>query len=171
MAMACTAQQQVITALHGIGDHNLADRLARCMIARRERRGGDGWPYSCRSPACAWCRRPVISGWWNGMRQWTAEATTWSLAIIPLHSSAGLPDAVRRLRRALRDVRDRMARHRRSWSDVSFAGMASGDGIALVLISHARIDQREVQDVLHRRWPKMLPISDSDVEVSSRGGS
>ena len=113
MAMAYAAQQQVIAALYLIGEVDLADRLERCMTARRERRGGDGWPFTCRSAACVWCRRPMIRSWWNGMCQWSAEATS-SLAIIPLHSSAGLPDAVRRLRRGLRDVRDRMARRRQS---------------------------------------------------------
>jgi hypothetical protein len=94
----------------------------------------------------------MIRSWWNGMRHWTAGATA-SLAIMRIDSSAGLPDAVRRLRRALRDVRDRVARHSRSWRDVSFAGMASGDHTALVLVSHQDIDRRKVQDVLRRRWP------------------
>jgi hypothetical protein len=156
MATMYAAQQQVIVALHSIGDLDLADRLERCMAARRERRGGDGWPFTCRSAACAWCRRPMIRSWWNGMCQWSAEAATASLAIISLHSSAGLPDAVLRLRRGLRDVRDQMARHRRSWRDLSFAGMAGGDGTALVMITHNGVDQREVQDVLCARWPEVV---------------
>jgi hypothetical protein len=56
MEMAYTAQQQVIAALYGIGEPDLADRLECCMTARRERRGGDGWPFTCRSGACVWCR-------------------------------------------------------------------------------------------------------------------
>ena len=156
MAMMYAAQQEVIAALHAIGELDLADRLERCMTARRERRGGDGWPFTCRSAACVWCRRPMIRSWWNGMCQWTAEATRGALPSSRPHSSAGLPDAVRRLRRALRDVRDRMARHRRSWRDVSFAGMAGGDGMALVLVSHEGIDRQEVQDVLRRRWPDVV---------------
>jgi hypothetical protein len=90
------------------------------------------------------------------MCRWSAEAATSSLAIIPMHSSAGLPDAVRRLRRGWRDVRDRMARHRRSWRDVGCAGMAGGDGIALVLISHEGVDRHEVETVLRRRWPEVV---------------
>ena len=88
------------------------------------------------------------------MCQWSAA--TASLAIIPLHSSADLPDAVRRLRRGLRDVRDRMARHKRSWGDVSFAGMAGSDGVALVLVTHEGIDRHEVEAVLRRRWPNAV---------------
>ena len=90
------------------------------------------------------------------MCRWSAEATKWSLAIIPLHSSAGLPDAVRRLRRGLRDVRDRMARRRRRWRDVCFAGMAGGDHTALVMITHEGIDWWEVLDALRRRWPAVV---------------
>jgi hypothetical protein len=61
MAMAYTAQQQVTVALRAIGEVDLADRLERCMTARHERRGGDGWPLTCRSAACVWCRRAVAT--------------------------------------------------------------------------------------------------------------
>jgi hypothetical protein len=155
MSMMYAAQQQVIVALHGIDETDLADRLQRCAAVRRERHYGDGWPFTCRSAACVWCRRPMIRCWWHGMCQWTA-GTASSLAIIPLHSSAGLQDAVRRLRRGLRDVRDRMARHSRRWRDVCCTGMAGGDGVALVMVSHEGIDRREVQDVLRRRWPDVV---------------
>ena len=73
-----------------------------------------------------------------------------------INSSTGLPDAVRRLRRGLRDVRDRMARCRNRWREVSFAGMAGGDHTALVMITHDGVDQREVEDALHRRWPDLV---------------
>jgi hypothetical protein len=125
------------------------------LQARGDRRGGDGWPFTCRSAACVWCRRPLIRAWWNGMCQWSA-ATTTSLAIIPLHSSAGLPDAVRRMRRGLRDVRDRMARCSRRWHEVSFAGMARGAGRALVMITHEGVDRHKVEAVLCRRWPDVV---------------
>jgi hypothetical protein len=155
MAMMYAAQQEVIALLNETGDFDLADRLERCAAVRRERRGGDGWPHICRSAGCVWCRRPMIRSWWYGMCRWSAEATTWSLAVISVPSLAGLPNAVRRLRRGLRDVRDRMARHRRSWRDVGFAGMAGGDGTALVLVSHERVDRYEVLDVLRQRWPEV----------------
>ena len=103
MEMAYTIQQKVITGLRNIGDSDLADRLQRCMTARQQRHYGDGWPYSCRSSACLWCRRAMIRGWWEGMRYWAETATTATLAIISIRSPEGLPDAVRRLRRGLRD--------------------------------------------------------------------
>jgi heme exporter protein D len=141
MAKAYAAQEEVIVALRSIGGLDLAERLEDCTTTRLLRHSGSGWPHICRSAACAWCRRPMIRGWWYGMCQWSASATT-SLAIIPLHLSAGLPNAVRRLRRGLRDVRDRMARRRRLWRDVSLAGIAGGDHMALVMITHEGIDRR-----------------------------
>ena len=89
------------------------------------------------------------------MREWSS-ATTSSLAIIPIRSPAGLPDAVRRLRRGLSDVRDRAARRWRRWRTVSFAGLMGGDHRALVMISHQGVDRREVLDVLRRRWPDVV---------------
>jgi heme exporter protein D len=97
----------------------------------------------------------MIEAWWNGMCVWSGAAIS-SLAIMPLHSSAGLTDAVRRLRRGLRDVRDRMARHRRSWRVVGFAGLIGGNGTTLVLVAHDGMDRREVDDVLRRRWPTVV---------------
>jgi hypothetical protein len=38
---------------------------------------------------------------------------------------------------------------------VCFAGLASGDGTALVLISHDGVSRGEVLDVLRRRWPEV----------------
>ena len=156
MEMAYKAQQQVIVALRSIGEPDLADRLAGCMTARRERHYGDGWPRTCRSAACVWCRRAMIRGWWNGMCQWSAEAATSSLAIIPVYSPEGLHSAVRRLRRSLRDVRDRIARHRRSWREVCVAGMTGGDGRVLAMITHEGIDRHEVEAVLRRQWPNAV---------------
>jgi hypothetical protein len=155
MAKAYAAQEEVIVALRSIGDPDPAERLERCMTARRDRRGGDGWPFTCRSAACVWCRRPMISGWWNGMRQWTAAALVWSLAITRIDSLAGLRNGVRRLRRGLRDVRDRMARRQRRWREVCFSGMVGGDHMA-VMITHEGIDRWEVQDVLRHRWPDLV---------------
>jgi hypothetical protein len=156
MEIAYTIQQEVIAILHENGDPDLAARLVRCMNARQQRHYGDGWPYSCRSPACYWCRRAMIRGWWAGIRHWSDAATTSSLAIVSLRSPAGLPDAARRLRRGLRDVRDRTARRFRRWRTVIFAGMIGGDYTALVVVSHQGVERRELLDVLSRRWPDMV---------------
>ena len=97
----------------------------------------------------------MIRGWWFGIREWSS-ATASSLAIISILSPAGLPDAVRRLRRGLSDVRDRTARRWKRWRTVSFAGLMGGDHKALVMISHQGVDRREVLDVLRRRWPDVV---------------
>jgi hypothetical protein len=156
MSLMHVAQQEVIATLHAIGQPDLADRLERCAAVRLARQHGDGWPRICRSPACVWCRRPMIRGWWSGFCDWAAEARSQSLAIMGVDSSVGLPVAVRRLRRALRDVRDRTARRRRQWRDLCLAGMVGGDHTALILVIHEGIDQRDVQGVLRRRWPDMV---------------
>jgi hypothetical protein len=156
MELSYANQRDVIAILYEIGDSDLADRLQRCMTARQQRHYGDGWPYSCRSPACFWCRRAMIRGWWEGIRYWSEAATTLSLAIIHTRSPIGLPDAARRLRRGLRDVRDRAARRFRRWGTVSFAGLIGGDHRALVLMSHDGVARRELHDVLCRRWPEVV---------------
>jgi hypothetical protein len=155
MEIAYIAQQEVIDALDKIGEPDLADRLERCMAARQQRHYGDGWPYSCRSSACLWCRRAMTRGWWFGIREWSSVATS-SLAIILALSPAGLFDAVLRLRRGLRDVRDRTARRWKRWRTIAFAGLMGGDHKALVMISHQGVDRREVLNVLGRRWPSIV---------------
>jgi hypothetical protein len=156
MEISYAKQQQVISLLNKIGHHDLAARLERCTTARQQRHYGDGWPYSCRSSACLWCRRAMVRGWWAGIRYWSEAAATLSLAIISIRSSAGLSDAAKRLRRGLRDVRDRTAQGFRRWRTVSFVGLIGGDHRALLLISHEGVDRHELQDVLSRRWPEMV---------------
>ena len=89
------------------------------------------------------------------MWQWiTEDGAPVSLAVLHLPRPPGaLRAAVVRLRRALRDVRDRTARRHAPWSGVAFAGMATGDGTAFVLVSHPGIARSEVPDILRKRWP------------------
>ena len=154
MELSYTEQQAVIDALLSISEPNLAARLGRCMTAHRSAHHGDGRLFSCQSSACAWCRRAMIHGWWVGICGWAAATS--SLAILSIDSSIGLLDATRHLRRAIRDVRDRVARHRNAWRNVRFAGIIGGDRRALVIVSHEGIDRSEVQNVLLRRWPDVL---------------
>jgi hypothetical protein len=155
MELSYAAQQAVIISLLSIGERDLAARLDRCMMARRSRHYGDGWPFSCRSAACVWCRRAMIRGWWAGMQHWSTAGAA-SLVIIPLRSPAGTQNVAHRLRRGLRDVRDRMARRRNRWRELAFAGMVGGDSRAVVLILHEEIDRCEVLDVLRHRWPDVV---------------
>ena len=91
------------------------------------------------------------------MCRWSPKATTSRLAIIRLPLwPLDLCEGVRRLRRRLRDVRDRMARHKMQWRDVCFAGLVGGDGLSMLLISYDGMDRQEVLDVLRRRWPQVV---------------
>ncbi len=153
------AQAKVISALRESGDLHAANRLARCMQARAARRQGGGWPWTCRSPGCAWCGGTLARRWGRGLFEWAMEDGTApvTLAILPLHLQAGeLRAAVARLRRACRDVRDRAARRDRRWRGGAVAGMAPGDGTALLLIRHAGIGRAVIADALRRRWPDAL---------------
>jgi hypothetical protein len=84
---------------------------------------------------------------------WSVEAATSSLGIIPMNPLEGLHNAVLRL---WRDVRDRTARCRNRWRDVSFFGMASGDHTALVMVTHDGVDRSESLDTLRRRCPDVV---------------
>jgi hypothetical protein len=63
MAMMYAAQQEVIALLDKTGVR-CGDPALNAM--RRERHRGADWPYSCRSAACVWCRRPTMRGWSSG---------------------------------------------------------------------------------------------------------
>jgi hypothetical protein len=153
---AAAEQRRVIAALLASGDTHVAARLQRCMSAMTTRRQGAGWPWMCRGSGggCVWCRQALGRRWWRGLRHWIMEGgEPVSRALLPVPRGTGdLRVAVARLRRACRDVRDRMARRRASWRRVSLAGMATGD-VALLLVRHPGIGRSEVADVLEARWP------------------
>lgn len=151
-------QVRVISALRATGEPHPADRLARCMEARGAQRQGDGWPWTCTSAGCAWCGRALRRRWWTGMRRWIVqEGALVSLAVLPLHHHPGdLRAAVARLRRACRDVRDRTARRNWRWRAVAVAGMATGDGTALLFFRHTGVDRAAIAQVLGKRWPSSV---------------
>lgn len=152
---AAAAQKRVIEALRTTGHTYAADRLLRCMEAMTSRRNGGGYPWTCRGAGCAWCGRTRARRWWTGLRRWIASGgAPVSLAVLPLpHRPGTLRAAVVRLRRALRDVRDRTARRRASWRGVALAGMATGDGVVFMLVSHPGTARSEVAATLRKRWP------------------
>jgi hypothetical protein len=154
MELSYTEQQAVIDTLLSMSEPDLAARLGRCMTTHRSRHGGNGRRFSCQSAACVWCRPMMIHGWWVGICDW-AEATS-SLAILSIDSSIGLLDGTRHLRRAIRDVRDRVARHTNAWREVGFGGIIGGDRRAMIIVSHAGIDRCDVLDVMRRRWPAVV---------------
>ncbi|WP_343894553.1 hypothetical protein [Craurococcus roseus] len=146
----------------------MADRLLRCMAARTTRRNGGGYPWTCRGAGCTWCGKTRARRWWVGLRRWaTSEGTPASLAVLPWpHRPGELRAAVQRLRRALRDVRDRTARRRPSWCGVAMAGLATGDGVAVVLISHPDVARPEAAAALRKRWPGVEIVEVGALEPS-----
>jgi hypothetical protein len=158
MAEMVGKQVRVITALRDSGDERMANRLAQCMKARVGRCLDGGRPWTCRSPGCSWCRKTTKSRWWAGSQRWVAEGgESVSIVVLPVQYRPGeLRAAVARLRRACRDVRDRAARQRARWRSVAMAGVAFGNGTALLLIRHPVVALAEVGDVITRRWPDAI---------------
>jgi hypothetical protein len=91
----------------------------------------------------------------DGGHSWiNSESHSVSLDTLPLHQPPEmLGAAVRRLRRALRDIRDRMARRDHRWHAVAGAGMALGGGTAMLLVRHPGICEAQIVKVLRRHWP------------------
>lgn len=93
--------------------------------------------------------------WWSGLREWIVDiGGQVTVTALPVRGGGGLRRGVRHLRRACRDLRDRAARgpggHR--WRGIAFAGMAVGDGTALVMIAHPLISRAELARMLRRRF-------------------
>lgn len=152
--------------LEKIGQADLAARLRRCADARRGRDSGSGWPWTCRSIGCVWCRQPLIRGWWAGMRAWCLPDDR-TLALVPvLYEPGGLRMAVRRLRRALRDLRDRHARNDLRWRHVGFAGLLTGSGTAMIVVDRGPVRRAEIFDAVRHRWAE-AEVTDLTSEAPS----
>ena len=151
MVAAEAHQTQVIAILRDHGEHDLANRLERCQEARQHRDAG--WPaYRCGTAGCLACRRRLIRTWWRGFIRW-CEGTPTSIAMIPLDDDR--LTAIRKLRKGLRDIRDRHAREDWRSSGVAYAGFLSGDE-AMVLVQHPGLRRAHVGAALGRRWPGMV---------------
>lgn len=151
-------QREIVAALREADDGHIADRLLRCTEIRLSRRRIDGWPEVCGSAGCRWCGPTLARRWWRGVERWAAlDGFQASLVVLSLdRQPGGLRAYTARLRRALRDARDRAARRDRRWRGVALAGMATGNRDLLVLVRHAGIPRAEVADVIRRRWPGVV---------------
>ena len=102
----------------------------------------------------------MMRRWWRGIALWLADADT-SLAVIP---TIGDPlTATRRLRRSLRDVRDRAARCDHCWCAMALGGLV-GDDRAVVLMQHPGIGRDEVRELLEGRWPEIVLTGAGEIE-------
>jgi hypothetical protein len=168
MALAGNEQARIVAALEQAGERHVAARLRRCSEARRGRRYDGGWPWTCRSVGCVWCRQPIIRGWWAGMLAWRSPHSL-TLVTIPLTWQAGhMRSAVRRLRRALRDFRDRGARRSKRWRGVCLCGLVTGDGTAMVVVDRGAVDRGEFSYAVQRRWTDAT-VTDLTDEKPSAG--
>lgn len=161
LARAEADQSDIIQRLRDLGEVRVADRLERCQQARRVRQPGR-WPKLCRSVACLACRRMTVRRWWRGFLQWLCSPDV-SLVTIPLTGTLNLIPAIRRVRKGLRDIRDRAARVDPRWAAVAMAGMLSGDHL-LMIVQHHGIDRGTLWSMLERRWPEVVVAEVGTVE-------
>ena len=162
LADADAHQVQVISKLIASGDAQIAARITLCMQERQARQGR--WPWRCRSAGCWACRRTLMRSWWRGMMAWPEQPWT-SLAVIPL--AADLISSIRRLRKGLRDIRDRAACLDQQWAGVAMAGLVS-ERIAMVLIQHSGLDRTAIWWALAARRPETVLVDVADAHPSWR---
>lgn len=105
-----------------------------------------------------------MRSWWRGIMAWPEHPWT-SLAVIPLSSDP--ITSIPRLRKGLRDIRDRNARLDHRWAGVTFAGMLS-EQVAMVLVNHRDLDQASVWWTLSARWPDAVIVDVGDAQPSWR---
>lgn len=151
---AFVRQQQVAALLQAMDRDAIAVRLQECGSSRTAR-SRHAWPWTCRSPGCAWCGPRLATRWWRGLQRWamalSAPAMSVTLAVPP----GPIVGVAPRFRRALRDVRDRAARADRRWATVSIAGMVDAEGHLHLLLLHPDLSATAVERVMARRWPQV----------------
>lgn len=140
-----------------------AAAILECTSERRKARGR--WPRVCGRITCAHCVKPLLGGWERGMTTWSRLMPTTTTFMIALDYPPGeIKQAVRVARRALRDLRDRRARHYdgRPWRDVMLTGMVGADGLRLH-VRHPGIGAADVLAMIRRRWPaaRIVPADTS----------
>lgn len=151
-------QEAIMQVLGNMGHERLVMRLMACTKAHtaRSRRA---WPWRCRSAGCAWCGPPSAQRWWRGLSAWAATVPSSTLRLKAFGADP-LPVRARRLRRALRDLRDRRAHRDARWREVAFAGMIADDGLHL-LVRHGRLTHDTFVQALGRRFPAMTDVASS----------
>jgi hypothetical protein len=145
-------QREVVTALRAIGADNIAARLQRC-VAARVGRSRQHWPWRCHSSGCQWCGPRAGRRWWRGIEEWAVMSGEPCALVVISAPQLPIMETAPRLRRGLRDVRDRAARLDRRWRSVSMAGVVDCSGRALVLVRHPSLPPDAVASRMARRWP------------------
>ena len=141
----------MIAGLRAIGEESIADRLEGCQQARRTRQPGQ-WPWRCGSAGCWACRQVAVRKWWRGFLLWLGFDHDASLVTIPLTAATDLISTIRKVRKSLRDVRDRAARLDLRFAAVAMFGTVFDDHLML-LVQHDGIERDALWATLERRWP------------------
>jgi len=146
----------VILRLQMTESSELTHRIVRCQLMRRERGGAghDGWPWRCRSGGCYACRRARVRSALAAATEWAAESgVAHSLIQIPMdHVDGEIRLAVRRLRREVRRLRDRLAVRDSLWQRVEIGGIANSSTMDLLAL-HASMPRAQVAHRFSVRWP------------------
>ncbi|GAC1520056.1 MAG: hypothetical protein NVS2B16_26850 [Chloroflexota bacterium] len=82
-------------------------------------------------------------------------STAMTTVTILVAATTDLIPTIRRLRKSLRDVRDRAARFTPAWAAVEMAGLFNGNHLVL-LIRHNGIARDALWTALERRWPEVV---------------
>jgi hypothetical protein len=145
-------QAAVISILVMIGRHDIAARIARCQQERQHRQPAQ-YPWRCGSAGCWQCRRTAMYRWWRRFRVWRGDVQDTSLAVLTINGD--LIAGTRRLRKGMRDIRDRMTRDDPRWASVAMAGLV-GDRVAVTLVKHPGLARADVWWALAGRWPDIV---------------
>lgn len=149
------ASHQTVTVLREIGATYVAERIERCRVARRQRVHGQRH-WTCRGAGCPWCVRALIARWERNLFDAVGYGPSVSTVVFHVAENDGdLRDAVRTVRRTLRDMRDRAGRRDRAWRALGVAGMlvptATGR-VVLLRVRHDRLSHDQVAKIFERRW-------------------
>ena len=91
--------------------------------------------------------------WWQAIETWLPGPDVSHLTI-PFDDDP--VEAVRKIRRGLRDVRDRIGRERNpAWRQVAFGGFLNGATV-LVRVHHPGIHSVRLWPTLKTRWPEIV---------------
>ncbi|MGB9152905.1 MAG: hypothetical protein WCD70_07435 [Alphaproteobacteria bacterium] len=86
-------------------------------------------------------------------------------SIVTLPISGDQIAFIKRLRRGLRDIRDREAHKDLRWQAVAMGGLV--DGLhAKIIIKHQGIKRHEIEETLSRRWSGVVVAETYDFEPS-----
>lgn len=107
--------------------------------------------------------RCAAARWRRGLAQWAGEAAAPALHLVLPEKLRPLIGVAPKLRRALRDLRDRAARNDTRWRAVAIAGMLDGSGRAHVLVRHMELPATLATGAMTRRWPKARCVDSGEM--------